>query len=153
MTTLNAGIGWAPVDPAGRPGPAVRAEQGIEAKRILIVDDEAPITWLLQEGFEEMDCEVIAATSPGEALQLCTASSFDLVITDYKMPEMDGLALAGHVRQLQPHVRIVMLTAYGSDWLYEQAAGVGIDHVLDKPVKLSKLRSLVTELLDRGSAG
>lgn len=144
-TTLDAEIVCVPIDKAG-----LRTEQAGEMKRILVVDDESAITWLLQEGLEEMaNCEIIAATSPGEALQLGAASSFDLVITDYKMHEMDGLALARHMRQMQPQVTMVMLTAYGSEWLYEQATEASIHRVLDKPVRLSELRSLVAELLDR----
>lgn len=126
-----------------------QADQPGERTRILIVDDESTITWLLKEGLAELADEVISADSGEQALQLFASTPFDVLITDYKMPEMDGLMLAGHVRQLQPRVRMVLLTAYGSEWLNQCADEVGIGYVLNKPVRLVEIRSLVSKLLQR----
>lgn len=127
-----------------------RVDTNMGSKRILIVDDEEPIAWLLEEGLSEMfSCEVMIATRGDQALQLYHTTFFDLVITDYKMPGMNGLTLAQHIRQARPQARIIMLTAYGSDGLTRQAGEVGIQYVLIKPIKLSELRGLVGQLLDR----
>lgn len=126
-----------------------QAGQSISRTRILIVDDETTITWLLKEGLAELADDVISAGSGEQALQLFAATPFDVLITDYKMPEMDGLTLAGHVKKLQPSVRMVLLTAYGSEWLSQCAGEVGIGHVLNKPVRLAEIRRLVTTLLQR----
>ncbi len=136
-------------DQTGQALPAVSTGKDRALSRILIVDDETTITWLLKEGLAEMADEVASATNGQEALQLFTATSFDVLITDYKMSDMDGLILAGHVKRLQPQARIVMLTAYGSDWLSQRAAEVGIEYVLNKPVRLAEIRRLVSELLQQ----
>lgn len=136
-------------DQAGQPLPAISTGQDRALTRILIVDDETTITWLLKEGLAEMADEVVSAASGQEALQLFAAASFDVLITDYKMSDMDGLILAGHVKRLQPKARIVMLTAYGSDWLSQRAADAGIEHLLNKPVRLAEIRRLVLELLPK----
>ena len=124
-----------------------QAGQPTARTRILIVDDETTIAWLLKEGLAEFADEVISADSGEQALQLFATTPFDVLITDYKMPHMDGLALAGRVKQLQPRVRMVLLTAYGSEWLNQCASEVGIRHVLNKPVRLAEIRSLVSMLL------
>ena len=136
-------------DQAGQPLPAMSTGKDRALTRILIVDDEATITWLLKEGLTEMADEVVSAASGNESLQLLAATSFDILITDYKMPDMDGLILAEHVKRLQPQVRVVMLTAYGSEWLSRRAAEVGIEYVLNKPVRLVEIRRLVSDLLQQ----
>lgn len=135
--------------PVWQTPPAMPAGKDDTLTRILIVDDEPAITWLLEEGLAEMVDEIASAASSKEALQLLAVSPFDLLITDYKMPDMDGLVLAGHVKRLMPQTCIVMLTAYGSEWLSQRAAEGGIRHVLNKPVHLAELRRLVAELLKR----
>jgi CheY-like chemotaxis protein len=113
-------------------------------RRILIVDDEPVVALGLQEGLEGLpNCEVAVATCSTQALQLFEQQSFDLLITDYKMPDTDGMALATHVRP------IIMITAHASDALREQAARVSIQRVLDKPVELAEIRSVTLGALDR----
>ncbi len=117
-------------------------------RRLLLVDDEEPIIWLFEEGLANIPgCEITSVTTGEEALLLFDTASFDLLITDYKMPGMDGLALAKNVHELYPQTQIVMLTAYGSLALSEQAGRAGIRRVLDKPVRLDEMRRLVAELL------
>ena len=65
---------------------------------------------------------------------------FDLLITDYKIPDMDGMTLAKRVRQLYPRTSIIMVTAYNDDALRERAARASIQQVLDKPVGLVEIR-------------
>lgn len=136
-------------DQAGQTLPAISTGKDRTRTRILIVDDETTITWLLKEGLAEMADEVVSAASGQEALQLLAATSFDVLITDYKMSDMDGLILAEHVKRLQPQARVIMLTAYGSDWLNQRAAETGIEHLLNKPVRLTEIRRLVLELLSK----
>jgi CheY-like chemotaxis protein len=120
----------------------------------LVVDDEPAITCLLQDGLAEItNCEVMIAGDGEEALQLFEDTSFDLLITDYNMPKMDGLTLARQVRQLYPQVVVVIFTAFGTDQLVQQALEIDIPHIISKPVKLLKLRRLISELLRVDSIG
>jgi CheY-like chemotaxis protein/anti-sigma regulatory factor (Ser/Thr protein kinase) len=120
-------------------------------RRILLVDDEEFVTKSLQAGLEKLQTfEVVAANSGAEALRLLEEEPFDLLIADYKMPGVDGLMLADQVRHLYPQTAVVMLTAYGSDWLREQAESVAIRQVLDKPVRLAQIRRVAVEMLGEG---
>jgi CheY-like chemotaxis protein len=60
---------------------------------------------------------------------------------------MDGLALAGRARQMHPQMAIVMVTAYSSDELREQAARLSVHRILDKPAKITDVRSVADEAL------
>jgi CheY-like chemotaxis protein len=121
-------------------------------RHILLVDDEEQVTTSLQLGLEKMrNYEVVTANSSEQALHLLTQQSFDLVITDYWMPSINGLVLAKHIRYMCPQAAIIMLTAFGSDKLREQASSVGVRHFLDKPVKFTQLRNLVLETLEENS--
>lgn len=116
-------------------------------RRILVVDDELMITWLLCEALERIpNCQVLAAMSGEEAVALCESGSFDLVLTDYKMPGIDGLTLAAVIRHLQPGVAIILLTGHANEALYLQAAALSIRHVLNKPLRLSLIRQIVLEV-------
>jgi CheY-like chemotaxis protein len=124
-------------------------EPGTGQKHILVVDDEPTITGLLQDGLGQIaNCEVMVAGNGEEALQLFKTTSFDLLITDYSMPRMDGLTLAREVQRLYPQVIVVLFTAFGSDWLVQQALEIDIACILNKPIKLPKIRRLVSELLE-----
>lgn len=118
-------------------------------KRILVVDDEKYITFMLKEGLEDIpNCEIVTASTGEQALQLCQAQPFDMLISDYRMTGIDGLTLAAQVRQVQPQTVIIMLTAHSSDSLLMQAANMSIRQVLNKPIKLPEIRRLVAEVLN-----
>ena len=119
-------------------------------RRILIVDDEENVALTLQNMLRKLPrCDIVVATGGEQALQLFEQQPFDLLITDYKMPGMDGITLAARVRQLYPRTAIIMITAYGSDELRGQAARISIQSVLDKPVGLVEMRSAALEALER----
>ena len=118
--------------------------------RILVVDDEVNLALMLKDGLNKLpNCEVAMATSGEQALQLFAEQPFDLLITDYKMPGLDGLTLATRIRRLYPLTAIVMMTAYGNDDLRARATRVNIRHFLDKPVQLTDIRLAVLEALSQ----
>jgi CheY-like chemotaxis protein len=122
-------------------------------RRILVVDDEENVALTIQDGLERLpNCEVAVATRGDEALRLFELEPFDLLITDYKMPGTDGIRLAARIRQLYPRTAILMITAYSSQLLQQQASKVAIQRILDKPIKLDEIRNFVLEALDHSEA-
>jgi CheY-like chemotaxis protein len=123
--------------------------------RILVVDDEERVALSLQEGLETLpNCEIAVATNGEQALRYFEEWPFDLLITDYRMPRMSGMALAARVRRRYPETAIIMLTAHDSHVLREQAARLSILGVLEKPVGLMKVRDASLEALeDRNGPG
>jgi CheY-like chemotaxis protein len=120
------------------------------AWRILVVDDEANLALTLQAGLSKLPgCEVAAATSGEAALQLIRQQPFDLLITDYWMPGMNGITLVERAREIYPGLLSVMITADHSDELHERAMQVPIQRILDKPITLTELRSVIEGLARR----
>ncbi len=120
-------------------------QQDFTLQRILIVDDEEYVALTLRDGLEKLpNCEIIAATSGNEALSYFAQQPFDLLITDYKMPDIDGITLTTKIQQLYPRTASIIITAYGDRIPH----GAPIDvPVLDKPVTLAQIRTATLETL------
>ena len=124
------------------------AQEAVKPHHILIVDDEEQVALTLQEGLQTLpNCEILTATNGEQALQLFKQRSFDLLITDYEMPGIDGITLAIQVRRLYPHTATIVITGYGDSLSQEPLKNGSIQHILDKPVKLAEIRSVVLEML------
>ncbi len=118
-------------------------------RRILVVDDEKNVTMFLKDGLEALpNCTVEVANDGEEALEILKKGSFDLVFTDYKMPGIDGMSLAERVREYYPDIKIIMVTAYYSQELLEEAQ-TSVRHILEKPVQLAEIRNIVQETLEQ----
>jgi CheY-like chemotaxis protein len=122
--------------------------------RILLVDDEVNQLTVLKSGLAKLpNCEVTVATGGRQALGLFAQQTFDLIITDYRMPEMDGLTLANAVREQYPSTRIIMLTAFGNEVVSEQADNSPVQLVLEKPIDIRHIRSAALLALEQAAPG
>ncbi len=83
-------------------------------EKILIVDDEAGMQRLLSRVLEREGYAPTPVGSAKEALELISADSFDLVLTDIQMPEMNGLELLREVKEFDPSLPVLVMTAYGT---------------------------------------
>ena len=114
---------------------------------ILVVDDE-PAQRLLLAGALGSDYDVVAAADGLEATQILGARSFDLVITDERMPRMSGIELIRWVREKTPETPVVVLTAYGSVESAVEAIKLGAEDYLTKPLKSpEEIRMVVSRVL------
>jgi DNA-binding NtrC family response regulator len=83
--------------------------------RILIVDDERDMLTLLKRIItEKTEHDVIVQHNPQKAVEIIEQEPFDLVITDLKMPKMDGIALLEEAKRIQPSAAVIMMTAYAT---------------------------------------
>ena len=120
-------------------------------RRILLVDDELNQVSILRSGLAKLpSCQIAIATSGRQALELCAQQSFDLMITDYRMPEMDGLALTVLVQEKYPATQIIMLTAFGNEVLNETADAGPAPLVLEKPIDIQHIRKAALQALNSG---
>lgn len=123
----------------------------VVSSRILIVNDEAPIRALLGEHLQQVGYEVTLAADGGAAMELLnkTNGEFDLVLTDVRMPGMNGLELLAEVVRTHPAVGVLMLTACEDLTLAVNAMRIGaLDYIL-KPFRLSEITVSVREALER----
>ncbi len=117
--------------------------------RVLIVDDERDICEAIGMLMSFDGFDVVTAENGVEALELFSAGSFDLVITDYSMPVMKGDALVAAIKFRNPAQPIIMVTAYVEQLTHTETPLPGVDALLSKPFKLEQLRSTVSEVLSR----
>jgi DNA-binding NtrC family response regulator len=113
-------------------------------KTILLVDDELEILKSLGEILSRFGYQVIARQSAQEALaSVKDGANIDLVITDYRMPGMDGLEFLNALRQMDPSVPVIMLTAYGAVESYLKSLSLGVYEYVNKPIKAKELGRIV----------
>jgi two-component system, NtrC family, response regulator AtoC len=130
---------------------SVQSTETHRPRRILLVDDEINQVSILRSGLAKLpNCQISVATSGRQALALCAQQSFDLMITDYRMPEMDGLALTALVQEKYPATHIIMLTAFGNVVLDEAADVSPVPLVLEKPIDIQHIRRAALQALDSG---
>jgi signal transduction histidine kinase/ligand-binding sensor domain-containing protein/DNA-binding response OmpR family regulator len=107
---------------------------GQEGKKILVVDDNSTNLTILQSQLEQWKLETVLASSGAQALEILNnESGFDLVLSDMHMPEMDGVQLAGAIKQRYQKLPIILLSSVGDD-VHIQHPGL-FDSVLTKPIK------------------
>jgi len=113
-------------------------------RHVLVVDDEPLIRWSVAECLSEVGCDVEQAADAASALRSVTTNpvSFDVVVLDLRLPDMDDLSLLATLRQLIPTATLILMTAFGTPEIMLRAASLGAT-VLDKPFELGDLRSLV----------
>ena len=118
------------------------------AGKILIVDDEKDMLTLLQRIIsEEKDHEVVTETNPFRALELFKEIPFDLVITDLKMPKMDGIKLLEDVKKIRPKVFVVILTAFATVETAVEAIQKGAYDYLIKPFRRERISLTIDRVM------
>lgn len=123
-------------------------------KTILLVDDEIEILKSLGEVLSRFGYRVIAQSDAASALSLLRKGEHvDLVITDYRMPGMDGLEFLNALRSIDAGVPVIMLTAYGAVESYLKSISLGIFEYVNKPVKAKELGRVVKAALDSADSG
>jgi len=115
--------------------------------KVLIVDDEADIRELLSLTLQRMGLETDCAASEFDAVQLLQKCSYDLCLTDMRLPDGDGLKLLEHVTAQYAAMPVAVITAHGSTENAVAALKAGAFDYLAKPVSLSQLRALVRSAL------
>ena len=118
---------------------------------VLLVDDEKNIIESLTNGipWENLGVEsILSADSGPKALALMQNQPVDLLITDIRMPHMDGLELLQNVRRLYPDMHCILLTAFGEFEYARTALKLGVDNYLMKPLQIQELTESVENALD-----
>ncbi len=119
-------------------------------KRILIVDDETAVLSVLKRSLERLGGEYVVSTATDgqSALAQLNLDLFDLVVSDYRMPGMDGLQLLQAVRSLQPKAQTILMTAYGNDRVEAETRRLNTYRYLVKPIEIDDFRQVVRAALN-----
>jgi excisionase family DNA binding protein len=115
--------------------------------RVLVVDDESSIRDLLTKTLALAEYDVDASPDGRAAIVRLRAQSYDLLITDLKMPGMDGLTLIREARRLAPSLPVVIITAYSTEASAIEAINLGVHGYLTKPFRIAKILGTAAKAL------
>jgi CheY-like chemotaxis protein len=126
----------------------------VEQQRILIADDDPAVLLILRATLERMEngYGIVVAKDGAEALQEVLAQPFDLVITDVRMPGLDGIELVEAIRASKLGVAVIWITAYGCQNLRAECERLNVYCCLDKPLRIEEIRRAALEALASDTA-
>lgn len=114
---------------------------------ILIVDDEEHTRLGYAEILRLDGYSVEVAANGNEGFSKALEQEFDIIITDLRMPETDGLRLIQKLRENHINVPIIVITAFGSYKTYKNAKNMGVIEYLNKPIKTKDLKNAIEKIL------
>ena len=115
---------------------------------ILIIDDEKSQRDILQGYLAKKGYKVFTAESGSQGIKIINENLVDIVLSDYKMPEMTGLEILAKVSQINPEISFVIITAYGTVENAVNAMHLGAYDYLSKPVNLDELDLLIARIIE-----
>jgi len=114
-----------------------------EPLKVLLLDDEPIVGKRLKPALTKIGCEVEVFEDSRQALERIDQTDFDIVITDIRMDEVDGIEILEHVHQKSPRTRVIIITGYAMMSLAKQAMEKGAFDFIAKPFKPDDLRKVV----------
>ncbi|MCF6246377.1 MAG: response regulator [Desulfobacula sp.] len=109
------------------------------SEKVLLVDDEKEFLEIMSERMTARGMEVTTAESASEALSILGNKSFDVILLDFQMPEMDGVEALKAIKNLKPELQIILLTGYATTEKTVEAMKIGATDFLEKPADLEAL--------------
>lgn len=123
------------------------------SKKILIVDDEEDLTWSIARSLrkENEQYEIICVNSGEEALEVLKRFSLDLLITDIRMPGIDGLMLLQHVKKYHPNIQVIVMTASDSNELKNSILNKNEIFYIEKPFEITDLKKIIYQAVQKST--
>lgn len=121
-----------------------------EQEKVLVVDDEENARIALRAILQQEGYVVDSVANGYEALEFLRHHKVNVVISDLKMPEMNGLTFLRELNRRYPSTRVIMVTAYGGVESYLEAIQLGAFEYIHKPVKVDELKYIMHKMLTEG---
>ncbi|MDA8210317.1 MAG: sigma-54 dependent transcriptional regulator [Clostridia bacterium] len=118
------------------------------AATILIIDDEEHMRWIIEKALTRENYRTVSAANGSEGLATFADRSPDLVLLDLKLPDMDGVEVLRAMKQEQPQVPVIMITAHGTVETAIQAMKMGAADYISKPFDMEELKLLIRRSLE-----
>ena len=119
--------------------------------RILVVDDEESIREFFQIMLKREGYEVLTASNGREGFEVFKKNPVDVIISDIQMPEMSGMDLLQKVKEADPEMVMIMVTAFGSTDTAVEAMKLGAYDYLQKPFKIDEVKIILKQALEKRS--
>jgi len=107
-------------------------------ERILVVDDNNVLLIVISKMLSRLGYEVSSADSGENGLRIILKNRFDIVLSDYEMPGMDGIAFACSIKKSSPRTRVVIMTGAGKETVFSRKS-TAVDEVISKPFTLEEI--------------
>ncbi|MGB7912502.1 MAG: response regulator [Desulfobaccales bacterium] len=114
-----------------------------EKLRIMVLDDEPIVCKRLKPALEKLGYEVDAFTQSPEAMHQIQRISYDIVITDLKMKEIDGMQVLSEAKKRHPGTEVIVITGFATMETAKQSLQMGVFDFIAKPFKLSEIQEVV----------
>jgi signal transduction histidine kinase/CheY-like chemotaxis protein len=125
------------------------AESSKKPTRILVVDDEQIVLSLLSDALSDVGYEVTSTISAVEAIEMVRTSNFDFIMTDIRMPEMNGIDLVKKVHEIRPTIGVIFMTGYANLDTAKQAIKEGAYDYIMKPFELVEVRQAIARAVEK----
>lgn len=113
--------------------------------KLLIIDDEPLIRMSLNEGLKDTGLEIVTARSGKEAMEILNSDNFGFIITDYKLPDLNGLEILKLVKNTYPDTIVIMMTAYGTSETAIDAIKMGAFDYITKPFSIEEIKIILAK--------
>jgi DNA-binding NtrC family response regulator len=123
-------------------------ESIVQTASILVVDDEENAREGLSKILSKEGYRVETAANGKEAIDSLKRQRYDLVITDMRMPLMDGFEVLREIKKMDENIGVIMITAYGEVESYLEAMNMGAFEYINKPVRVNELKRVITKVLE-----
>jgi len=118
-------------------------------RKILVVDDNQTIRCIIAQMLSRLGYDVISTDSGENGLELFLKNQFDLVITDLEMSGMDGINLAGHIKEKSPFTLVILMTGRDKEVTLAKIKDSSVDPSLFKPLYLNEIQEKIQNVLNR----
>lgn len=116
---------------------------------ILVVDDEEIVLHLVEDTLSDEGYQVTTTPSARQAIQLAAQANFDFILTDIRMPEMNGIELVREIHQINPNIGVIFMTGYANLDTAKQAIKEGAFDYIMKPFELTEIRQAMTRAVQQ----
>ena len=119
-----------------------------DKKNILVIEDNKEMCWELENIFENEGYNVWTVTTGEEALKKIEENDIDLIVMDYKLPDMSGERILKFLQAADVKINKIVISAYGTSQMKRKVLALGATTFIDKPFKISELTKIAQALLE-----
>jgi DNA-binding NtrC family response regulator len=121
----------------------------LQGMNVLLVEDDQWIRDSLRRFFANENCALMVVETGEDALEIVKGSACDIIITDYRLPGMDGLAFLKKAQGVNPRFKKILLTAYMTEPVISEAFRLGVHEFIEKPFSTEELEEALVRVLEK----
>ena len=121
----------------------------LQGMKVLLVEDDQWIRDSLRRFFANENCALMAVETGEDALEIIKDKDCDIIITDYRLPGMDGLAFLKKAQDINAQVKKILLTAYMTEAVISEAFRLGVHEFIEKPFSTEDLEEALARILEK----